>query len=300
VDSLDQDIAAAVRMSWLVVGIVTVLMYLLIAGFVRYASDTIQHQQNELGTQVLQLRAVVKQNEQLHQRVRRAARRTTALNERFLRRISAELHDGPAQDLGFALLRLDHLMPRPELVSAGRVPDARAQDARVQDAPIQSDFQMVTNSLHHALQEIRAISAGMGLPELENLSLAETAVRAVRAHERRTGTRVSLQFNSMPEHAPLPVKITAYRIIQEALSNAYRHANGLDQQVRADYARNQLTLTIADGGPGFDETRAAQWDEHMGLAGMRERVESLGGVFHVESARNQGTRVIAQLPLDGN
>ena len=288
VDDLDQDIAAARQRSWLIVGAATLVMYLLIAGFVRRASDTIRHQQTELSNQVTQLQALLAQNKELHERVRRAARRTTALNERFLRRISAELHDGPAQDLGLALLRLDQLSPHAEPTPRGRMPEPGGQ----------SDFHVVQSSLHHALQEIRAISAGMGLPELENLTLAETVLRAVRAHERRTGTPVTLNMDGVPDNLSVPVKITVYRIIQEALSNAYRHAGGADQQVDVSCAHNQLNLIVSDRGPGFDETHAAEWDEHQGLVGMRERVESLGGTFLIESQLGRGTHVIARLPLD--
>jgi signal transduction histidine kinase len=288
VDNLERNIAAAKQRSWLIVGAATLVMYLLIAGFVRRASDTIRRQQTELGNQVVQLKELLAQNQELHERVRRAARRTTALNERFLRRFSAELHDGPAQDLGLALLRFDQLWPQAEA----------AQHIQNSDSTAPPDFHVVQSSLHHALQEIRAISAGMGLPELENVTLAETAVRAVRAHERRTGTQVVLSMNGLPENAPVPVKITVYRIIQEALSNAYRHAHGIGQQVDASYVGGQLNLTIADRGPGFDKAHAAQGDEHLGLAGMRERVESLGGVFQIESQPGRGTRVIARLPLE--
>lgn len=282
VDSLDQEIAVAKRNSWLVIGAATAVMYLLLVGFVRFASDTIRRQQNELGSQVKQLQF-------LHERVQGAAQRTTALHERALRRTSAELHDGPAQDLGFALLRLAHLIPHREL----------AAPLRTQELPAQTDFYLVQNSLEHALKEIRAISAGMGLPELEDLTLAETAARAVETHERRTGTEVTLHMGEVPAEAPLPLKITVYRIIQEALSNAYRHAEGVDQRVQLAYASAQLNISVSDGGPGFDETREAEWDEHLGLVGMRERVESLGGSFNIASELGKGTRIWVQLPLDG-
>ncbi len=289
-DSLDRDITAAQQRSWLIVGAATLVMYLLLAGFVRNASDTIRRQQNELSDQVNRLREVLAQNQTLHERVRRATRRATTLNERFLRRISAELHDGPAQDLGLALLRLDRLLPQAERVQPALTP-----------APIdQPDFQVVQSSLRHALQEIRAISAGMGLPELESLTLAETIARVARTHERRTGTDVMLQLNHLPENAPVSVKITAYRIIQEALSNAYRHAGGAGQQVQANYERNLLTLTISDRGAGFDKTQANEWDQHLGVVGMRERAESLGGNFKIESRPGQGTHVVAQVPLDAS
>lgn len=288
VDSLDQDIAVAKRNSWLVVGAATALMYLLLAGFVRFASDTIRRQQNELASQMGQLRS-------LHERVRGAAQRTTAVNERSLRRISAELHDGPAQDLGFALLRLEHLIPKVEHAAPVRL----NAPLRPQELPGQTDFSLVQTSLRHAMKEIRAISAGMGLPELENLTLAETAARAVETHEHRTGSAVQLHIGLMPAHAPLPVKIAVYRIIQEALNNAYCHADGRDQQVQLTQGGGCLYLEVADGGPGFDETRAAAWDEHLGLVGMRERAESLGGSFSISSELGHGTRIRVQLPLDG-
>jgi len=286
VADLDRSIASARQNSWLIVGGATLAMYLLLAGFVRLASDTIRRQQTELSNQVVQLKQLLAQNKELHERVRRAARHTTALNERFLRRISAELHDGPAQDLGLALLRLDHLQPAELPASYVRMPSPNGQP----------DFETVQTSLRHALQEIRAISAGMGLPELENLTLTETVIRAVRAHERRTNTQVTVKVNDAPESVSVPVKITVYRIIQEALSNAYRHASGRGQQIQIDCDQHQLSVEISDQGPGFSQ--AQDTDEHLGLVGMRERVESLGGTFHIESEPECGTRVIAQLPLD--
>lgn len=281
VGSLDNDLAAAQRNSWLIVGTATIVMYLLLVSFVRFASDTIKRQQGELRQQVQELRS-------LHERLRHAARRSTTFNERSLRRISAELHDGPAQDLGFALLRLEHLIPQGE----------RAFVLYPTGVPVQSDFHLVKNSLRHALQEIRGISSGMGLPELEHLDLAETAARAVRAHERRTATRVTLRMTHLPANAPLPVKITVYRIIQEALSNAYRHADGVDQQVHLEHVGNQLQLCVSDGGPGFNSAHEADWDEHLGLVGMRERVASLGGTFKISSQVGQGTQIHVCLALD--
>jgi signal transduction histidine kinase len=281
---LEEDIAAARRRSWFVVGLAMLIMYLLLAGFVRQASDTIERQQSALSRQVGQLTRLLAQNEALHERVRRAAARTTALNERFLRRFSAELHDGPVQDLGLALLRLDPVV-------------ARFTAADLADSSLAKDLDVVHGSVQRAMQEIRSLSTGLGVPQLNNLTLPETLIRAVRVHEQRSQTKVSLNLDGAPDHVSLPIKITLYRLVQEALNNAYRHADGLGQQVTVSYFDGQLNVEVSDQGPGFSHNQVAGWDNHLGIVGMRERIESLGGSFRVESAPGQGTKVIANLAI---
>lgn len=283
VDALNREIAAAQRRSWLVVGVVTLLIYLLLAGFVRRASDTIERQQMTLNDQISRLTELLSQNRELHERVRRAAGSVATLNERLLRRIGSELHDGPAQDLGLALLKLDSLIDRWEQSQAA--------------AGFVEELSDIQSSLQNAQREVRAISTGLSLPQLAELSLPETVIRAVRAHERRTGSRVQLDVAPLPEQAALPVKITIYRVIQESLNNSYRHAGGANQQIRAFMDENLLALEISDEGPGFVPEPSPTFNGHLGLAGMRERVESLGGTFLVETETGKGTRVRARLAL---
>ena len=92
-------------------------------------------------------------------------------------------------------------------------------------------------------------------------------------------------------------KITLFRLVQEALTNAYRHAGGAGQRVSLCYDGGRLHVEVADAGPGFGFPATAEWDKHLGLVGMRERVESLGGNFRVESAPGRGTRIIADVAL---
>ncbi|RMF90915.1 MAG: sensor histidine kinase, partial [Nitrospinota bacterium] len=208
--ALEQEITAAKQQSWLVVGATTLTMYLLLAGIVFRGSNTIDQQQKELQEKVAQLTTLLTQNQELHARVQRAATRTAALNERFLRRISAELHDGPAQALSLALLRLDNVVDR---CTACPWPGSGVPGNT-------EELDVIQASLRHALQEMRTIAAGLRLPELERLTLEETLVRVVRTHERRTNTVVRLSPTNLPAQVPLPVKITLYRVVQEALSNA--------------------------------------------------------------------------------
>lgn len=286
VDALNREIAAAQQRSWLVVGTATLIIYLLLAGFVRQASDTIERQKLSLSQHVDQLTELLDQNETLRNRIRRAAARFTALNERFLRRFSAELHDGPLQDLGLAMLRLDNVE---DYVSKHRKPNSNKS--------VGEDLTVIHSSLQRAMEEIRSLSAGLGVPQLNELTLPETIGRVVRVHEQRTGTKVTLNVAEVPNEVSLPIKITVYRLIQESLHNAYRHANGLGQQVTVSRLNGQIKVEVSDRGPGLSKESASWWDNHLGMVGMRERVESLGGTFRVESAPGQGTKIVANLSL---
>ncbi|MAT98400.1 MAG: histidine kinase [Anaerolineaceae bacterium] len=281
-DGLEAEIRAAQNRSWLVVAAVMIAIYLLLAGIVGRASNTIVSQQNELQENVTQLNELLQQNEVLNGRVRRAAARTTALNERHLRRISADLHDGPAQDLALALLRIESL-----------------SEALEDEKPeVSKDFRTIQLATESAMEELRTISAGLRLPEIAPISLTETIRRAVHDFEKKTGCNVTLTLGQLPDQAPLPVKITAYRVLKESLANSFRHAegNGLAVNVYTTHEREELTVEISDSGPGFDVQATAVY-ERLGLVGMRERVELLGGQFELHSAVGHGTTIRAILPL---
>jgi len=285
-DELAQQLRAARLRSWLMVSAATLVMFLLLAWLVRHASNTITAQQTELKEKVTQLTALLAQNEQLHERVRRAAARTTALNERFLHRIAADLHDGPGQSLALALMRMETLAD-----SCSNCPATIAQERTVGD-----EFRTLHSALQAALDDLRAISGGLHLPEIGQLSPVETARRAVGDYERKAGLAIALRVDDVPRGAPLPVKITLFRLLQEALANGFRHGGRAEQRVTLSTRDGQLLVEVADGGKGFDPG-AAVAEGHLGLAGMRERVEILGGTFSVQSASGQGTVIRASLPL---
>jgi signal transduction histidine kinase len=274
-DALDSEIRDAQLRSWAVVGAVGLFTYLILSGIVKRGSDTIRRQQAELQRRL-------DQNLRLHERVRQAANRTTALNEQALRRISADLHDGPGQALALALLRLDALQ--------GPCDDLGVCEQK------RDDFATVHGAVRDALTDLRAISAGLRLPELSTLSPAQVATRAIDDHERRSGISVRRTLEGLPEHAPLSIKIAVLRTLQEALSNATRHGGGADVSVKLARDADGLRLAVADHGPGFDPEQAAR-SGRLGLAGMRERAELLGGSFEVNSATGVGTTVRAWWPL---
>jgi len=285
-DGMEQAVRAAQLRSWAVHGAVTLAMLALLATLVRRAANTIAAQQRELGEKVDQLTGLLAQNEQLHDRVSRAGARTTALNERFLRHVATDLHDGPGQGLALASMRIESLA---EVCTA-------CAHASGHDSSIAEDFHTIHVALQSALTDMRAILRGLHLPEIEQLSVADTVRRAVSDHERKTGLAVPLAIGSVPDHAPLSVRIALFRLLQESLANGFRHGGTSHQRVALDVVDSQLVVEVSDEGKGFDP-KASIVGGHLGLQGMRERVELLGGRFDVQSAPQRGTVVRASLPL---
>ncbi len=272
---IDQEVAAAQLTSWLVVAVAVALAYLLLFGIVRRGNDTIVRQQRDLQTQVTELSTLLNQNEQLRGRVKTAAERTTTLSERNLRRISSDLHDGPGQMLALAMLRLERLKSKPTA---------------------EAEYEELQSALNDALRDMRSIAAGLRLPELESLSVADTARRVVDDHVRHSDTQVTLDIDEPMPDAPLPTKIALFRALQELLSNSTRHGDGVDIRVHISQENGWLRATVRDGGPGFDRGLVGA-EGHLGLAGIREQAELLGGTFDVSSDAGNGTEVTVRWPM---
>jgi hypothetical protein len=285
-DGLQQSVRSAQLRSWGLQGAITLAMLVLLATLVRKANDTIAATQRELNEKVAQLTALLAQNEHLHDRVNRAAARTMALNEQFLRNIATDLHDGPGQGLALASMRIEAL---------GDV-CGNCEHALGRSRNVSEEFRTVQSALQSALTDLRAILRGLQLPEIEQLSLAETLRRAADDHQRKTGVAVTLTLDNAPDAAPLPVRITLFRVLQESLANGFRHGAGRNQRVSVFGAAGEVSVEVADDGAGFDPG-GLKADGHFGLDWMRERVELLGGNFEVRSAPGKGTVVRVSLPL---
>jgi len=243
-------------------------------------SRTIGRQKNELELRVRETERLLQQNTDLTNRLKSAARRTTTLNEEYLKQIAAELHDGPAQDIGYALL------------DVGGAPGTGTQEPGVRSVSI----------LRRALEEIRDISSGLRSPDLDDMTLREVVNRALAVHKNRTGCTVSCEFSSLPETVDLAAKITLYRVLQEALSNAHRHADDSAPEVNVSADDTFVTIRVSDTGPGVDHHAITGRDGrvHLGLAVMQERVELLAGEFTVKPNQPIGTVIEARIPVTGD
>jgi signal transduction histidine kinase len=282
-EDVDREASVAQKRGWLVVSGTMAALYFLLSVVVTGGSRKIVEQQQDLAEKVEQLTDLNLQNTLLHDRVRRAADEAAALNETFLRRVSSDIHDGPGQDLGFALMQLKNMIDAPAEAAGG-------------DAEVVQNLVPVRRAVQAALTDLCAISADMQLPEIEPMPLGQVADRVVRDYESKTGCSVTLVNELEGAQASLPVKITLYRLLQEALANSFRHAKCRNPQVRLQYGPEGVRMAVTDNGPGFD-TVAASRKGRLGLSGMRQRAEVLGGSFAVDSTPGTGTTVRITLPL---
>jgi len=270
--------------------LVSLITFILLYSIVRKGNKVIWKQQNELENQINQLSDLLVKNQQLHLKAQSATFKTSEVSEKLLRRISAELHDAPAQYLGYALLRLDSI--------ASKIRECSSQD-NVKEQIIE-ELKAIQNATSEALQDIRSLSTSLSMPSLENLCLQQVVQRVVNIHQRRTNTQVAIDFTQIADKKlPMALMICIYRFVQEALNNAYQHGKGIDQQVKLKLKEGKVIIEVSDRGPGFDIQKIDFTGDHLGLIGIRERVESLGGSFKLRSVIGQGTILTLTIPCNG-
>jgi signal transduction histidine kinase len=275
----ERSLQSARLRAWLAVAAVIMAIFSLLSLIVLRGSRLIDLQRGMLNARVGELSHLLQQNQALNARVQKASQRTTALNERFLRRLGADLHDGPAQLIAYASLRIDS----PAILAPQAVPEKR-----------EAEVSSIKTSLQEAMREIRSICHDLILPEIESASLHEVIQQAVRRYRERTGLEVGLSLGATGAQASPAEKICIYRFVQEALNNGWRHAGGAGQQVLQRLERHCVIVDVVDTGPGFDPTTVTSTS--LGIAGLRERIESLGGRFEIASGLG-GTKVTMSLNL---
>jgi len=219
-----------------------------------------------------------------------AARRILPVTEEELQRIILNIHDGPVQKLFAALSQLNLVQ-------------ARASHGAVPDAEWQACLARVSGLLEASLAEIKTSLGTFRPPEFARRDLLSVLEGSILQHEEFTGCRVDLGVEGQIPRVSLPVKIALYRVLQEALSNVYRHAGVEQAHVRLSAEGGRVWLEVMDAGRGFTPPplvgpEATERVEHIGLRGMRERVSLVGGTFSLESAPGAGTRLVVEVPAD--
>jgi signal transduction histidine kinase len=283
-DDLQLDLKKARYKSWLEVGGFALAMVFSLFAIVWQGSKTIDQQRSELRLKLSQQAELINRNSELQKNVDEAHRESIKHTEQFLQRIGADLHDGPAQNLSFALLQLEELSedkPTAEKIASSTLVNL----SRSLREPIQV-----------ALKDIRDMSAGFALPDIECLDPRDVILRAVRAHEARTDSHVEVDLDRFVNRLTYADKICIYRVVQEGLNNAFHHAGGLGQRVEARQGSNHIEVSVIDRGHGFKVDSRSNGSEHLGLIGLKHRAEALGGLFRITTSKEAGTVLQLRLP----
>lgn len=233
--------------------------------------------------------------EEHHQHIwgplRRAGRRILAVNEEELQRIILDIHDGPVQNL---FVVSSHLA-----VLQARLADC-PEELRKELAPT---VDQMIGLVESALHEIKTTLSTFRPAEFQRRALPSVLQALAMQHETLTGNQVDLRIVGQVPPVSLPVKIALYRVLQEALANAYRHAGVDRHEVRLRSRDGWVVLEVIDHGVGFtppplEGPSATEREEHIGLRGMRERMQLVGGQLRISSQPGQGTHVIVKVPAD--
>jgi signal transduction histidine kinase len=243
---------------------------LFVAALVSGGTYLFVHRQAELARAYARQKAITEQNVRLHEQAQELA----VLQER--QRIARELHDSVSQALyGIGL-------------------GARTAHTLLERNPAQAigPVEYILSLAEGALAEMRALILELRPDSLEREGLVSALNRHAQALHARYGLEVDLDLGDEPD-LPIETKEGLYRIAQEALTNAVKHAQATHVEIRMQASDDGLTILIRDDGIGFDPK--AEYPGHVGLHTMRERAEKLGGTLHVDSTPGQGTRILATL-----
>jgi signal transduction histidine kinase len=234
------------------------------------------------------LAAVVIQNSLLYEEVRGTNRQLHALSQRLMKaqederlHLSRELHDESGQLLAALSVQLG-LLEREAGDPAclhGRVDELKKTAAAIQE------------NLHHLAVDLRPAS-------LDHVGLVTTLQQFIHEFSRQYSTNVEFEAVGVQDRRlPLEIETALFRIIQESLTNVVLHARATRVDVVLSLMNGCATAIIEDNGVGFNPG-ASLVEDQIGLFGMQERLQMLGGAFTIESSPGQGTTVKAEVPYD--
>lgn len=214
-----------------------------------------------------------------HKQLQFLSRRLVEVQEIERRQIARELHDEIGQTLTGLLVGLRLLAREAQ----------QPEDVLVRVTELEQTTNAVSESLHRLAMNLRPAS-------LDHVGL----IAALRQHIEDFKARCALEvkFEAVgfeTKRLPLEMEATIYRIVQEALTNVVRHAKASRVDIVLKWDSNQLIAIIEDNGIGFDPRLVSQ-KNRLGLTGMRERAEMLGGQLLIESATGKGTTLLVEVP----
>jgi PAS domain S-box-containing protein len=226
---------------------------------------------------------LLKESRQMQEQLRQLSRQVLTMQEEERKKISRELHDVIAQTLTGINVRLAGLKKQ------------AASDTRGLERSIARTQRLVQQSVDIVHRFARTLRPTV----LDDLGLIPALHTFMKHFRAESGIQVSLSAFAAVELLDGDKRTVLYRVAQEALTNVARHAEASSAEVKLQKLDGAVYLSITDNGKGFRAERRmrANKGKGLGLLGMRERLEIVGGKFALTSAPGKGTTVLAQIPL---
>ncbi|SEN64061.1 sensor histidine kinase [Paenibacillus sp. OV219] len=204
------------------------------------------------------------------------------------KRIAREIHDGPAQSLANIVLRAE--IAERMLVK---------QEFQI----VQEELIDLKSQVRSGIEEIRKIIFNLRPMALDDLGLVPTLRKYIQDFEEKS--KIRTMFDTIGKEIRLPSAMEAgvFRMVQEAFTNAFKHANPSFVSLEITYQGQMMKIVVRDNGVGFNvdalESQISD-SNHFGLIGMRERVELLDGRMEIESKKDDGTKVVIHIPMNAD
>ncbi|MCM3636809.1 sensor histidine kinase [Sporosarcina luteola] len=200
------------------------------------------------------------------------------------KRLSRDIHDGPAQMLANVLLRSGLI----EKTYSEKGPNAAL-----------SELNQLKEMVRNALLEVRRIIYDLRPMALDDLGLIPTLRKySSTVMEYEKGVTIHFMNNGTEKRFESNIEVAIFRLVQECISNALKHGKSRDVWVKVEWLRDTMNIVVKDNGEGFDPSQTK--DKSFGIIGMRERVELLKGEMKIMSAIGNGTTVLFRIPLHEN
>lgn len=207
-------------------------------------------------------------------------RRLNETLEAEVKRLAHALHDDAGQLLAVVHIKLEDI-------------------GRALPADLRERLQEARQILDQIEDQLRGMSHELRPPALEDQGLVPALQSLAKMVSRRSGLRVTVEATES-NRLPRGIETVVYRVAQEALKNASKHARARTAKIQLWGLPGVVCCSIEDDGIGFDQEAVASGrvDRGIGLLGIRERVQVLGGTCDIQTAPNQGTRLSVKIPLE--
>lgn len=237
----------------------------------------LQRSEQERAAALDRLRSELLEREQMRQNLMRSI---VLAQEEERARIARELHDETSQTLTAFTFHLAVL--RQQSAGSGKI--------RQQLEYLQTLSRQMSQDIYRLVRDLRPA-------QLDDLGLVAALQYLISENEKRTGLATELQVSGEKRRLDALVETVLFRVAQESLTNVARHAGVQTARLLLVFTPARVTLRVEDDGAGFEPATVRAPSAGLGLVGIRERVESIGGALRVDSAPGAGTRIEVQVAI---